>query len=54
MIKEKNMCLVDNCYNDKEYKNTITYWQDKWGNEKFSAQLSDLCIFCRIKKTNAA
>jgi hypothetical protein len=50
MITLKNMCLTEGCYNDKEYGNTITYWTDKWGNERFSAPTLDLCIFCRINE----
>lgn len=49
-MKEKNMCTSEGCYNDKEYGNTITYWQDKWGNERFNAPLLDLCTWCRIKR----
>ena len=49
-MKENNMCLTEGCYNDKEYGNTITYWTDQWGNERFNAPTLDLCIFCRIKR----
>ena len=49
-MKEKNMCLSEGCYNDKEYGNTITYWQDKWGNERFNAPLLDLCLQCRVER----
>ena len=49
MIKESEMCLTDDCYNDKEYGNTITYWIDQWGNERFNSPMLDLCVFCRIK-----
>lgn len=49
-MKENNMCITDNCFNDKEYGDKITYWQDKWGNERFSAKLLDLCLFCRIAR----
>ena len=48
-MKENNMCLTEGCYNDKEYGSTITYWIDKWGNERFNAPLLDLCDWCRIK-----
>lgn len=53
-MKENNMCLTDNCYNDKEYGDEITYWIDKWGNERFNAPLLDLCLFCRIKESERA
>ena len=45
-----NQCLSEGCYNDKEYGNTITYWTDKWGNERFSAPTLDLCLQCRINE----
>jgi hypothetical protein len=50
MIKENTMCLTDNCFNDREYGDKITYWIDKWDNKRFNAKLLDLCLFCRIKR----
>jgi len=49
-MKENNMCVTNNCFNDKEYGDKITYWKDKWGNERFNAPLLDLCLFCRVKR----
>ena len=49
-MKEKNMCLSEGCYNDKEYGSTITYWQDKWGNERFNAPILDVCLQCKIMR----
>ena len=49
-MKKNSMCITNDCYNDKEYGNKITYWQDKWGNERFNSPLLDLCLFCRIDK----
>lgn len=49
MLKEKNMCVTEDCYNDKEYGDTITYWFDQWGNKRFNAPLLDLCLYCRIR-----
>jgi hypothetical protein len=49
-MKEKNMCLTDDCYNDREYGDKITYWKDKWGNLRFTSKMLDLCVFCRIKQ----
>ena len=49
-MKENNMCLTDDCYNDREYGDKITYWKDKWGNLRFTSKMLDLCVFCRIKQ----
>ena len=49
-MKDNKMCLTDDCYNDREYGDTITYWIDKWGNKRFNAKLLDLCLFCRVKR----
>ena len=53
MIKEKIMCITDNCFNDREYGSPITYWVDQWGNERFNAPMLDLCLFCRIEREGA-
>ena len=53
-IKEKEMCLTDGCYNHREYGNTITYWVDKYGNERFNSPMLDLCVFCRLTREGAS
>jgi hypothetical protein len=49
-MKDNKMCLTDDCYNDREYGDTITYWKDQWGNVRFNAKMLDLCLFCRIER----
>jgi hypothetical protein len=49
-MKDNKMCLTDDCYNDREYGDTITYWKDQWGNIRFNAPMLDLCLFCRVKR----
>jgi len=49
-MKDNKMCLNDDCYNDREYGDTITYWKDQWGNIRFNAKMLDLCCFCRVER----
>jgi len=49
-MEKNSMCSNSDCYNDKEYGNTITYNTNKQGNERFYAKLLDLCILCRVEK----
>ena len=48
--KHNKMCLTDDCYNDREYGDKITYWKDQWGNVRFNAKMLDLCLFCRVER----
>jgi len=53
MLKDNKTCVTDNCFNDKEYGDTITYWKDQWGNLRFNAPMLELCVFCRIESERA-
>jgi hypothetical protein len=43
------ICSTKGCFNDKEYGDVITYWQDSYESEKFNAKLKDFCLICRIE-----